>query len=666
MPVARLWLFALLACLAVPTTGAAQITFNYDYSNGSGFSGSVANPGYYTTARRDAVERAGTYLTTQFDGRGTVTVKLGTQTSAQVGGGTLAQAGTSFSIASGTATNGSAFQQATTTTAASSSGQIFMDFNSDQANWFTGAGTSASSGQFDMQSVTLHELSHGLGFLSLIDTSNGSGINGSSTWSQLDANLRVGPGASAPKLLSGTQGSYAFNSGAVSTADLNGTNVYFHGEFAKAANGGNAVQMADSGDLSHLGATVANANAVMLPGIGAGTDRRAYQNLELGMMIDNGWNQFVWKNATGNFADNVSSVSTNARWRNLDGADMLSPVGTITPNMVLRFGGTGGYTATNDLTLAATAATGSDPNRFLLTRMILNATAGTSTIAATGSNTFRFDSTIGVVPQIRQDGAGAFVISHPLELTGRNLQLAGDGAGLVTLSGTIGQQAGQVGSITKLGTSTFVLSGANTYSGGTTINGGTLTVAAGSSLGTGAVNINATGTLGRVGTGSLATGNVTVASNGTLSTNLAATGTASQLALGANVLDLKTGAKLRLTALAGFSNSAAASYTLALLDSGTNLKKDGTTVANGFVFGTFIQGTGNGGTNAVVFDTSGFGVTLNTGDTFTLARSGNNLVLSFAPVPEPVAVLAVGAAGLGAITWLRRRKVVRAEPTTAA
>jgi len=653
MPVSRLRRFALLACLAAPTTGAAQITFNYDYSNGSGF---------YTSARQQAIERAGTYLTTQMDGRGTVTVLLDAMT---LGGSTLARAGTSFSFVSGTASNGSAFWQATTTTAASSSGQILMDFNSDQSAWFTGAGSSGGSGQFDMQSVTLHELSHGLGFLSLITTSNGNGIGGNTTtYSQLDTNLRVGAGASAPNLLSGTQGSYAFNSGQVSTGDLAGANIHFHGEFAKAANGGAAVRMASGGDISHLHSSVTN--GVMLPVIPAGTDRRAYQNLELGMMIDNGWNQFVWKNATGNFADNVSSASTNARWQNLDGADMLSPVGTITPNMVLRFGGTGGYTATNNLTLAATAATGNDANRHLLTRLILNATSGTSTIAAAGSNALRFDSTIGVVPQIRQDGAGAFIISHPLELTGRNLQLTGDGAGLVTLSGTIGQQAGQVGSITKLGTSTFALSGANTYSGGTTINGGTLTVAAGSGLSTGAVTINGGGTLGRTGTGSLSTGNVTVASNGTLGANLAASGTASQLSLGANVLDLKTGAKLRLTALAGFSNSAAASYILAMLTDGANLKKDGTTVTDGFVFGTFIQGTGNGGTNSVTFDTSGFGFTLNTGDTFTLARSGNNLVLAFAPVPEPATVLAVGAAGLGAITWLRRRKAVRAEPTAAA
>ena len=663
MPIARLRLFAFLACLFAPATGLAQITFIYDYTDTFGF---------YTPARRTALERAGTYLTTQMDARGVLRVELDTVNNSQVGNGTLAQAGTSFSIVSGTATNGSAFRQATTTTATSPSGQIFMDFNRDQSAWFTEAGSSGGSGQFDMQSVTLHELSHGLGFLSLLNP-DGSGIGGSSTWSQLDANLRVGSGASAPRLLSGTQGSYAFNSGAVSTADLNGTNVYFHGEFAKAANGGNAVQMAGSGDLSHLGA--AAANAVMLPAISAGTDRRAYQNLELGMMIDNGWNQFVWKDATGNFADNVASTS-GARWQNLDGANMLSPVGTITKNAVLRFGGTGGYTATNNLTLAATAATGNDANRHLLTRLILNATAGSSTIAATGANTFRFDSTIGVVPQIRQDGAGAFVISHPLELTGRNLQLAGAGAGRVTLSGAIGQQAGQVGSVTKLDTSTFVLSGNNTYSGGTTVTAGTLLVngqsAGQSGTGTGAVTVTG-GTLGgtgRIGGATTITvGTLAPGDNGagvlTLDGNLtfASSGTRS-LALELNGATAGTGhdrlAVNGTVALNGATlNATRSGYTPGAADKLFVVLNDGTDAVGG-TFGGLADGASFdlGGVTAYIYYQGDFGTGSLTG--------GNDVVIAFTPVPEPATVLAVGAAGLGAITWLRRRKVARAEPTTAA
>jgi hypothetical protein len=44
---------------------------------------------------------------------------------------------------------------------------------------------------------------------------------------------------------------------------------------------------------------------------------------------------------------------------------------------------------------------------------------------------------------------------------------------------------------------------------------------------------------------------------------------------------------------------------------------------------------------------------------FSLSRSGNNLVLSFTPVPvpEPACVTATFAAGLGGAAWLRRRRV---------
>ena len=41
------------------------------------------------------------------------------------------------------------------------------------------------------------------------------------------------------------------------------------------------------------------------------------------------------------------------------------------------------------------------------------------------------------------------------------------------------------------------------------------------------------------------------------------------------------------------------------------------------------------------------------GDTFSLQAVGNNLVLSFTPVPEPVATLAIFAAGLGAVGAVR-------------
>ena len=41
---------------------------------------------------------------------------------------------------------------------------------------------------------------------------------------------------------------------------------------------------------------------------------------------------------------------------------------------------------------------------------------------------------------------------------------------------------------------------------------------------------------------------------------------------------------------------------------------------------------------------------------FTIDLINNSLVLTFAPVPEPAAVLAVAGAGLAAAGWLRRRR----------
>ena len=68
------------------------------------------------------------------------------------------------------------------------------------------------------------------------------------------------------------------------------------------------------------------------------------------------------------------------------------------------------------------------------------------------------------------------------------------------------------GGLTKVGSGTLTLSGANTYSGGTTLNNGTLQVANNSALGTGAATLNA-GTLGL--NSGITLGNDLISPNGT-------------------------------------------------------------------------------------------------------------------------------------------------------
>jgi autotransporter-associated beta strand protein len=94
------------------------------------------------------------------------------------------------------------------------------------------------------------------------------------------------------------------------------------------------------------------------------------------------------------------------------------------------------------------------------------------------------------------DGDGSLFLGARALAIGSNNQSAAF-SGIIQDGGSGG---GTGGSLTKVGTGTFTLSGANTYTGGTTVSAGVLEVAnqAGSATGTGAVNVNA-GTLGGAG-----------------------------------------------------------------------------------------------------------------------------------------------------------------------
>lgn len=161
----------------------------------------------------------------------------------------------------------------------------------------------------------------------------------------------------------------------------------------------------------------------------------------------------------------------------------------------------------------------------------LTVSAGTLTLTPASANTYAGNTTgsagtlqLGAVNAVPGgSGKGDVTVNGTLDLNTFSCSINGlSGAGIIdtaaggtptltvgandnggTFSGIIKNTAGTL-AVTKSGTGTLILSGANTYSGATAVNAGTLLVK--NSIGSGAVTVASTATLG--GTGTIG-GNVT-------------------------------------------------------------------------------------------------------------------------------------------------------------
>jgi fibronectin-binding autotransporter adhesin len=356
--------------------------------------------------------------------------------------------------------------------------------------------------------------------------------------------------------------------------------------------------------------------------------------------------------------------------------------------------------------------TGGTPNSDLLISQAANQIADSSAIAINGSGSWvlnGFSETVGSLTVSRGSvlTGGGNLNSGALAMTGG---LINSGAGVYTLGGDViingfsnaatisgnlnlgasrsfsvvdgsapvdllidAMISGAGFQLTKTGNGKMVLTGANTYTGGTLVNAGTLQVnnLTGSGTGTGLVLVRTNGTLAGQGT---VAGPVTV--TGTISPG-SAVGT---LTTGNQLWDGGGGLHWEVSDASGVVGSDPG-WDLLTINGGLSIAAS---PADKFVIGlnTLTPGgvagnatnfnsafaydwrivTASGGitgfdTNSFLLNTSGFVNDTGVGSFYlTLENFGQDLYLHFTPVPEPgpVALLALG--GVALLLWHFRRQ----------
>lgn len=260
---------------------AKAVTFNLTYLDGNSNVG-FGNTHVQGPTRRARLEQALVYVADTLEATGTIDVEV--RASETDASGALASAGTFFSGAAGYQ-NGSAFTRLTTGVKPfGGTPEIFVTV--DFGYPWNATTNPPGSGEFDLLSVLIHEVTHGMGILSLASASGAGALQGlPQTYSVFDRFIRR---ASTGNILFDGPLSAIFTGTA---SDLISNNLDWDGTAATAAYGGrppvNAPGTFQSGSsLSHWASST---GAIMTPSIANGVQKRTYQPFEIAAFADLGW-----------------------------------------------------------------------------------------------------------------------------------------------------------------------------------------------------------------------------------------------------------------------------------------------------------------------------------------------------------------------------------------
>lgn len=176
---------------------------------------------------------------------------------------------------------------------------ILASFNSSFGSWYFGTDGSTPAGAYDFESVVLHELGHGLGFLGAASVSSGSGSIGLGgypiAYDRFSVTQTGAPllGFVNPSAELGTQLTSGYN-----PSDPRGPGVYFSGPNAVAANGGLTPRLytpttwSPGSSYSHLDENTypaGNPNSLMTPALSGAEAIHDPGSITLGIFTDIGW-----------------------------------------------------------------------------------------------------------------------------------------------------------------------------------------------------------------------------------------------------------------------------------------------------------------------------------------------------------------------------------------
>lgn len=170
---------------------------------------------------------------------------------------------------------------------------IFAQFNSSNNNWYYGLDGATPANQYDLVTVVLHELGHGLGFLDsygVEGTVGTVGLSGTGRPVIYDLSLETGSGENL------------YINSEHNTEDLRAlltsNNLFFGSPSAKAANGGTSAKVyapttfSSGSSIAHLDESTfagGTANALMTPQIGSGESNFDPGAIVKGAFADMGW-----------------------------------------------------------------------------------------------------------------------------------------------------------------------------------------------------------------------------------------------------------------------------------------------------------------------------------------------------------------------------------------